>query len=393
MNLKAVLGRLDLVAGGAGLMLVAYALAYALGNTDLMWGFPKIYYAKHIVMVLAAGAAAATLVRGSDGAARRNLLLLMVPLVAALQLATLHWSLPLQAGVFFLACAFFARALDQKRPALAIVLFVALVGIPVLRNEMVFGGEFLMNSYYGRDRLLLGYFHPKEAANAVVVSALAWFMVLERFRVARSLLMAAFGILLFYVQSRNGLLFLVTFLFSNYLYRTFGGRALAWVGFAMMAAAIVVLATYDHASYDELASGRLSLWQSALEFPEHFAPSDRSDLGFLTVHVDNFYVEMYLEGGPLGLFALLAFLFFAGVTSHGRSRNGLFAVPLLLSLCIDAVFDSGMFSTGNVLHVFTWSLIIACWDARPAQRAAVLQQPAGGSLRHGPPFPAMEHGP
>jgi hypothetical protein len=352
---------LDVQALSATALLVAYAAVYAMANTDLMWARPDIYYAKHATAALAA--LCALLWKDTFTGARRNMLLLATPYVLAMLVATQDWSASLQTVTFLLACSLYAAALQRRHWLLPVLLLIALIGLPLLRNVWLYGSEHLMHTYYGRERLLLGYFHPKEAANGVVACALACFMALERQHVLRILVMVAFGVLLFFVQSRNALLFLTVFLFANLAYRRIGLNAVTVLLFAAIVAAMTLLLTFDFDLYDELSSGRLRIWDSALDFPDEYQAAERRAPGVLTLRIDNFYVETYLQAGAFGLFAAASLLLFVALLSHSRAIHGVHAAPLLFAFCINAMFDSGMTSTGNVLQIVVWSTIIACWTS------------------------------
>jgi hypothetical protein len=87
--------------------------------------------------------------------------------------------------------------------------FLIILIVPAV--DIIFNNSnFIINTYYGRERLLLGYFHPKEAG---IMFLVFFIMILFGNKIKNNLeklfFILAAVILLYLIQSRNALLFFI----------------------------------------------------------------------------------------------------------------------------------------------------------------------------------------
>jgi hypothetical protein len=367
--LRTWLERFDLPKALATGLVLLYGITYAFANAPDLRFHPLPYYMKHAIVV---AAAACTLLypRVLLGPMRDVSLLILVYMVL-LAAGALDLSNSLMAGVFFLGAAFMATAFRAPPRWLPWAVLAAVIAIPLTRNLLLWDGSFIYNTYYGRPRLLLGYHHPKEAGNAVVICSLLAIGVIRQ-ALLRTLLITAMMVLLYFIQSRNAIVFAAFFLIVNAIYAYGGRTSLPFFGFAAMALLMVVYATFDFDVYDELMSGRLRTWSYALEAPDGYRLTERTDLIFLSspTGLDNFFVESYVHSGALGLFAVLVLLLGLVLLAAGRHMEGRYALPLIVGLFLNASFDVGLHSTGNILHVFGWAMAFSAWHTTVPALAA-----------------------
>jgi hypothetical protein len=251
--------------------------------------------------------------------------------------------------------------LEISRKILIAFLFIAIT--PIL-FDLLLGGGFIYNSFYGRDRLLLGYFHPKEGAIALLIPILLINLRNKELRTSLSLLSL---FLLFFMQSRNALLFYLNFIILSYGLRKFGLKATLVIFtffFVMLPIAFLV---FNYDTMDVLLSNRLSIWNAGniTWFGSGTSIASFEETGTMVkFHIDNFYLEYLIENGVLPFLWLVVALSYFVKTVGMRKINGIYVNSLFIPFLFYCFFDAGMFSSGNFLNLFIWSLVI-CVLSKP----------------------------
>lgn len=225
-----------------------------------------------------------------------------------------------------------------------ISLVPALVSLPAMVDDGLF------DYTYGRPRMLLGYFHPKEAATAFVIPMLLMMIPRKSISIFYALFLCSF---LWIVGSRNiALLFILAWLL--YWHTRF------ILPFFLAITPVLMLwffLTNDwFYELDNLLSLRLSVWQDLFLLGH--------DLRGLNIEsgdrfgADNFFVEAFVISGPIAFFSAILWIPFVGLILKINNASKWSKVALVL-LVFNATFDSGIASTGNILHVFLWSIMLS----------------------------------
>ena len=146
--------------------------------------------------------------------------------------------------------------------------------------------DLLYNSTYGRERMLLGYFHPKEAAVSLfVIFFLLGFVKRDLPNVISTSL---FGLTTYIIGSRNIAINIVISWISKFK-----------IFFYFLILFAVVLISYlfflDFEFLNEFSSNRLDLWREIVSFS-----SKSGD----TIKFDSFIIETYVYSGLMGIFLL-----------------------------------------------------------------------------------------
>lgn len=330
-------------------------------HSDEAW----LYWCKHVSLVVLAcsGLCFYTL---------RTFLTLRLsisPVVPFMLLATspylshgeLGFALFVEAATTLIACLAAARLWENQTifrmrwPCL----FISM--LPVLIDEVFDSGNFIYNTYYGRPRLLLGYWHPKEAGIAVLFT-------LMLFKLQRRSLLSSIDLiaipLLWLIQSRNGLLFYINYIAISYLIRRFGIKKAGSILAVVYICVPLLLFSVCQSWLDASSSGRLTFWSSAQSLFNADIILDTSLLasGDAGIRLDNSYLEYYLSAG-LPALLLLVFTLIVVVLLTGRKRvANVHKASLVLSFMIYCFFDSGLLSTGHFLNFLVFPVLLA----RPA---------------------------
>ena len=280
--------------------------------------------------------------------------------------------------LFFIVSAIVLGKMWQKEIPLKLILIMMSISIlPIIIDYFINDAGFIYNNYYGRYRLLLGYFHPKEAGISVLIPIilLRLWMNYKNININKKILFdMVVLVLLYFIQSRNILLFYINFIIFAFLIRryrlTFSVTIIAFIFIVL--SLFIVSPYYDEV--DKLMSNRLSVWDTGKVdfFGQGTSINSFEESGSLSkFHIDNFYLEYLIENGFFSfivIFSILLFLVFkiGNGKIYGTPTNSLF-----ISFLIFSFFDAGMFSTGNFLNLFIWSLIFATLYKKSNQKASI----------------------
>jgi len=336
---------------------------YLSGGTATIGLFPELYYFKHTSLTfLALLGILFFIIRGKY---KLNIIfILIIPWM--FYLSYNYGIIFIQFITFLIATTLISYIYNTKSfldSKIIWIFFLVICSIPLI-DYLLNDGGFIFNSYYGRERLLLGYFHPKEAGIMFVV----FFMMI----ILSGKLKTFFNSLFFYftsflflylVQSRNALLFLLNFIFFNFLIKKLGLKIALIVYLALYVVLPLTILTIFFEDLDLLMSNRLSLWLGGFEFNLfgkflEFSAGSNKDLFKYKFHIDNFYLEFFIEAGLIAFLFLMACLSYIGYKIRNTVINGYKMISIYMAFLIFCFFDAGMFSTGNFLNVFIWSVII-----------------------------------
>lgn len=257
-------------------------------------------------------------------------------------------------GVMFIA----QHSLTRIRIGTIIAAYVIII---LLFEMLLNDSKFMLTTFYGRPRLLLGFFHPKEAAIAVFAAYV--FITLELNRTLNYLLFILTFILLFIIDSRNILLAFLVYNFGRAVIHAIRSPKFVFTGFCLVIiCSVVALSIFASDMIDEISSSRLSMWSSLK--PSIIGPSPGSEIfrqisQISAIRIDSFYLDFLMANGWIPFLTLIISLVLVGfkISSHSV-KNDSVPISIFMSLCTFAINDSGMFSTGNLLNFLFWVLII-----------------------------------
>jgi hypothetical protein len=247
---------------------------------------------------------------------------------------------------FFLSSIVFGSGYElliKNKNLLLILFFISLVPFFLNFNEFINNGFF--STKYGRERLLLGYFHPKEAAQPFVVLFILLFISYKKYRTT---IFIGGTILLLLISSKNSTLYFLIFI---YLTRQSAVKTilLFFILFLILYYIFINLSNIN-IFIDELSSNRISAWLDVMKYNQNNNSKFKAD---------SFYIEIFVKGGLLAV--LLFICWFIYFIFFNKIYVGLYsALPiglaLLCSQLIFSIFDSGITSTGSLVHIFSWSM-------------------------------------
>ncbi len=243
--------------------------------------------------------------------------------------------------------------------------------IPGFLDIVFNAGDFIYNTWYGRSRLLVGFYHPKEAGVSMLV-ALIFFKLYFRHRVSliqNVVFQVTFFMLLYFMQSRNSLLLYLNFLVINFLLTRVNIATIIFFYFVLPALTFASVAFIYFEELNRLTSNRLENWLKDLDFSllgkgSSIADFDKSNL-LSKLHVDNFYLEYFIENGFIFFIVLFVMLASVIYLINKFKFNGVYINAVFIPYLIFCFFDAGMFSSGNFLNLFIWSLVFAALQYRP----------------------------
>jgi len=217
--------------------------------------------------------------------------------------------------------------------------------IPLFLNfSQLFENSFF-SSKYGRDRMLLGYFHPKEAAQPFLILTILLFIAFSKYR---KIIFFCGIVLLFLIGSRNALLYLLIF---GFLTSKFKLKSLL-LFFVLISIIFYLLLNITNLTniIDNFSSERISVWADVIKYQYNSSEQFRAD---------SFYIELFVKSGFIGIILFLLWLFqFILIKKplNGISKPLSIGTSLIVSLLIYAMIDSGIASTGSLVHIFSWSM-------------------------------------
>lgn len=234
-----------------------------------------------------------------------------------------------------------------------IFLMLTIALIPALYGVMQSGFESFLSSNYGRSRLLLGYWHPKEAAACFFVPIFLYIMMMDKGKFRFHFFL--FPLFLTIVGSRNAALAMTLGLMVRY-FRLMTGGVLVII-FAGLSTYFLSMGQEAYDLINELVSLRLDLWSNAINGYSDFVMQDNGFAGD-RFSLDNFYVEVLVQSGAAGVFIFGIWVYLFRCLAIKNFKTNIWSISALWIVVFIAMFDSGFVSTGNLLHIFFWA--VAC---------------------------------
>lgn len=343
----------------AHITFVLYTVVYVAGVAHAFWPTPDfLYLAKHTLLLAPAFFFVTTL--------NYNNLTKIVSLLffAATSLFFIFYNFQLlyaaQAILFAGAVTFWARYLEFSYKLFLVCL--ALICVTMLLDLLLQQGEFIYTAYYGRPRLQLGFSHPKEAGNFIIVTVLIYLLArtdlaTRSFLSAHTLMSISIIVLLFFVQSRNALLTISIFLIFNFVAVNAGTKGI-YALICTLTIPIVVFFAVNWEMLSKLSSGRLNWWLEILSSSQQSLGTHSLGYDVNRATFDNYYLNMAFLLSPTFLLILIVFLAFILRFAERYPFGKRIAVPLVFAQMFNSLWDSGMFSTGSLLNLVVWTLII-----------------------------------
>ena len=306
-------------------------------------------------------------------------------------------------AVFFVAPLIFG-SLPRLRAA-AIALLVANAGAWLL-GVYLFETRPPVVTFEGRESF--GYANPNSYAQILqVIACAAVYLVLagsarvardRRIQIALVGVVAFCAIFVFAARSRNVMAFGVAAIAAYHILQTRGGRRPLLIGVGALAA-VAALAYADLGEIDRFSSGRLSIWKRTVDAAfldgddgaalligsDRDLPSLVGRTGYSTIrssatfekyHVDNFYLELVVEGGLIGTvlflwpYALLMVLLWRIRSDPEERARANLALAIMIGFAIQGIFSPTFPSfnspIGLMFAIFAVSPIAAIANRRSA---------------------------
>lgn len=345
-------------------LIFATASSYYLsGGTANVGIFPELYYFKHGSLFLLALIGFILFILKE----KKKVNILFILIIPYLIYLGINFGIVFfQFLSFIIATILLSYAYNSKifvNKTTILVYFIISISIPLI-DFLLNNGNFIFNSFYGRERLLLGYFHPKEAGIMFLVFFMMIILSGKLTNYFQRLFFYTFSLsFLYFVQSRNALLFLLNFIVLNFLIRKIGLKItlLIYISIYIIIPSLILFVYFEELNL--LMSNRLSVWLSGFEFNLfgrflEFSTGSNQDLFKYKFHIDNFYLEFLIEAGFIPFIILLICLIYLGYKIRKTILNDFYMISFYISFLIFCIFDSGMFSTGNFLNIFAWSIVV-----------------------------------
>lgn len=181
------------------------------------------------------------------------------------------------------------------------------------------GGNFLYNDFWGRYRLLLGYYHPKEIGELVVL------LILFIPSTNRNIIYLS---LLYFIDSRNCLITGFLIVLGRYK------KLFIYIFIGLSLLLFISLYLYKRDLLNNILSFRIDYWASSMDSIKRYGIE-------WPAYYDNSYLTIYRHN-PFVIILLFIFLMI------NKKINSIYFVPMLWY----GFFDDGLFSFGAPLTVF-----------------------------------------
>ena len=238
----------------------------------------------------------------------------------------------------------------QKKNIVLLMFLIAL--IPTLYGIIQNGFDSLLTSYYGRDRLLLGYWHPKEAAACFFVPSFLYIMIVDIGKFKSYFFL--FPLFFIIMGSKNIALAMLIGLMLRYYRVQF--VALLTFFLLIMLVFILNLQSDELDLLNQFLSFRIDTWSNAIDDYSRFVKDD-SEFGGDRLGLDSFYIEVFVRAGLAGIVLLSVWLFLFRYFALRNFKKNIWSFSAFCMMLSLSVFDSGFVSTGNLLHIFNWAVV------------------------------------
>jgi hypothetical protein len=231
----------------------------------------------------------------------------------------------------------------KNKKVLFIFLLIALLPFFINFQDVFVNG--LLSSKYGRDRMLLGYFHPKEAAQPFAIIFILLYISFEKIRIKIFLI----GVILLYlIGSKNSLLYFLIFVYLTYNNNL--KTIILLIIFCFIMYFIIINLQNITNLIDELSSDRISAWADVLKYKQNDESKFRAD---------SFYIETFVKSGFFGISLFIIWLLYFMI--YNNIQKGLYSklsigISLVCAQLVFSMLDSGIASTGSLIQIFSWSM-------------------------------------
>lgn len=273
-----------------------------------------------------------------------------------------------QIVLFLFSCIFFARYFEAILETFKKFDFYILITIfltPLALNLVFESGDFIYNTYYGRPRLLIGYFHPKEGAICLLTVIVFYHLIFSKFYSAKVSFshILFFLLVMYFMQSRNILIYYLNFLFLQKIIKRLPIKVILFGYFILPLVLISVLVYLFYEEINILMSNRLDWWFKNFSITAFGGGSSIADYSksnvFSKLHFDNYYLEYLVENGIFYFLILIALLYKICLVIAKFKIRSLYVNAFFISFLFFCIFDAGMFSSGNLLNFLVWIIVFA----------------------------------
>jgi hypothetical protein len=252
--------------------------------------------------------------------------------------------------------------------------YLLIILVPSLSIYSILTGENLFGTYSDlqggvKVRWMFGFMHPGYFSSYfLIIYLLGTYLLIEK-KIGKwnYVLLSLAVIVMFFSYTRNTILSVV--LVTIWIYNPRSRFILRW-GFVASLVVMSVCLLYDYKWLNAISSGRIGVWMSnfnhnlpnfsylfgtglgnaeRLHYTESIHGEEVGDI----FHVDNFFLDIFFQFGMVGL-ALLGWVLYSIYNMKGV-RDVRNVGPFLL-IIIFSMFDSSLFSTGNLLSIVTWTV-------------------------------------
>lgn len=233
--------------------------------------------------------------------------------------------------------------------SVALLTFFSLIPLVLAISSYEYGAVF--SDHYGRPRLLMGYWHPKEAASAFAIPAFLYLRI--KGPTASRLMMILFIAFLWVIGSRNlalsmmiiiGIVYFPSFLMISIV-----------IGFFSFLFFLLMSGNY-YDLIDEVLSSRLENWSNALLGAEQIMQV--SAIGINRLSIDSYYIEVIYGCGLVGLLFFLGWAIVFYIKFVQKTDQGAWSKAFFCAILFSSAFDSGIMSTGNLFQIFSWVMVV-----------------------------------
>ena len=238
-------------------------------------------------------------------------------------------------------------------------------GLPINTKWQVLDGSFKV-------RWNFGYLHPGYLSSyCLLTGLLANFFIKKKILSKKhNVIIIISLIIIVLTNTRNSLLSLVLYLLMSNLTISY-----TYLKVASFFVIVFVVNFINFESLNVFSSGRLELWFAhfiynydsfSLLWGTGFGNAKHLDVygnyGENTIfHIDNYYFEILLQVGLVGLFLLL-FILFAIYKLIQKNKNTSIkrdSFAIFFTLLFYGFFDSGFLTTGNIVPIILWPLLFS----------------------------------
>jgi hypothetical protein len=246
---------------------------------------------------------------------------------------------------FSLATNYFGNCLMQIQKSNFLFIFYLFIGLLFLTLCVpTYLEQGILSTKYGRPRLLTPFGHPKEAAIIVTIPLI---LFIASFR--KKLSKYTFGTLIsFLISSRNILLFWIIAMLSKNRYLIYAVLTICGM---IIAYSVVFM---DVETLDKYTSLRVGIWLLAIQNSSQIAETVGGIGASQRFGLDSFWVEAFVTFNAIP--TLFLFGLFLNVLIWQKS---LLTLSMGLAFLATTFFDTGIASTGNLLHLIFFTFIQA----------------------------------